>query len=156
MSQLQPVGGTYFDRWFYCFHFSSTVYETWTNILDQTERIGNAHQQAAETLENEVHSLIKDTIKNYETERKKQFSDVKQLKTDLKKTLEQHEKVKKSYEDACKAADAAKAVFEKADSDRNVTKAFVDKVRLHLSKKQFYMCLDKTRLESENSEGLRS
>ena len=46
----------------------------------------------------------------------------------MKKTFDQHDKIKKAYEEACKAADVAKAVFEKADSDRNVTKAYVDKV----------------------------
>ena len=97
-------------------------------MLDQTEHIATAHQTAAETLESELHQLIKETTKTYEADRKKQFADIKQVKADLKKTFDQHDKIKKAYEEACKAADVAKAVFEKADSDRNVTKAYVDKV----------------------------
>lgn len=99
------------------------------DLLSSTDKIVGAHLLLVEQVNKSLQEGIRVTARDHDRSRREILSSIRSQRNDWKKTLASFEKTKKSRDAAVKAAEEARLVFERANADLNVTKAFVEKMR---------------------------
>lgn len=99
------------------------------NILAASDAVVGAHLLLAEQVQSSLLDGMRTTVREHTKQRRDVFEEIKGMRADWKRTMSQFDKTRKSRDAAVKAAEEARVLFEKANNDKNVTKAYVEKAR---------------------------
>ncbi|TPX44980.1 hypothetical protein SeMB42_g04148 [Synchytrium endobioticum] len=124
---------------------SSTVAQSWLQLLNETDNMALAHATIAERLETDVRKSLKKQLKENDKSNKTNFDEVRRVLADLRKAIEAMEKTRERYEAAMKGANAARSTYDAAANDTKKKKEDVDKIRLDMEKKS---ALEKESIEA--------
>lgn len=99
------------------------------DILCFVDKSVLARQEFAFKLKVQVVESLIQTAKIHVSERKHVLRDIKNLRSQWSKMVSSFEKIRKARDTAIQKADEAKTAFDRANYDRNVTKAHVERLR---------------------------
>ncbi|TPX31132.1 hypothetical protein SmJEL517_g05473 [Synchytrium microbalum] len=114
---------------------SSTVAQSWLQLLNETENMASSHTTISEKMELDLRKPLKIRLKENEKNNKTNFDEIRRLLAELRKSVEIMEKTRERYETATKAANTARSTYETASTDAKRKKEDVEKIRADMEKK---------------------
>ncbi|PJF19925.1 hypothetical protein PSACC_00263 [Paramicrosporidium saccamoebae] len=109
-------------------HYRDSNYRM-DNLLGASDAVVGAHLLLVEQVQNSLLDGTRMTVRDHDRQRREVLAEIRMLRTEWKKILASFDKTRRSRDGAVKAAEDARAAFEKANNDKNVTKAYVEKCR---------------------------
>ncbi|GFQ67519.1 formin-binding protein 1 [Trichonephila clavata] len=113
--------------------FSTSI--TFVKMLNEINDIAGQHEVISETYSGQILKEISDLVKELKDERKRLFHDGQKYQSNLQNSKYLLDKFKKSYEKSFKEAEKANDTFVKIDADINLSRADVEKARVHAQQK---------------------
>ncbi|KAG8189470.1 hypothetical protein JTE90_018123 [Oedothorax gibbosus] len=113
--------------------FSTSI--AYVRMLNEVNDIAGQHEIISETFSGQIMKEIVDLVKELKDERKRHLNDGSKYQTNLQNSRYALDKFKKSYEKSFKEAEKANDTFVKIDADINLSRADVEKARLHAQQK---------------------
>lgn len=113
--------------------FSSSI--AFVKMLNEINDIAGQHELILETYTGQIMKEISDLVRELKEERKKHLHEAQKHQSNLQNSKYLLDKNKKSYEKSFKEAEKANDTFVKIDADINLSRADVEKARLHAQQK---------------------
>ena len=98
-------------------------------LLKCSDRIVGSHLQLAEQVQESLLDGLKVTSREHERLRREILADIRNYRSVWKKTLAAFDKMRKNKDATVRAVEEARLAFERANADKNVTKAYVERLR---------------------------
>lgn len=99
------------------------------DLLQVADKVGAAHYALAGQVQGTLIDKLKGTAREHDRMRRETLNEVRTSRAAWKKQMTAFEKIRKTKDAAIKAAEDARIAFERANQDKNVTKAYVERLR---------------------------
>ncbi len=99
------------------------------DIFESTDRIVEAYMGIGQHVSAAIVDGLRQTSREHERHRRDALADINELREDWRKMIMSYEKIRKTRDASIKVAEEARLVFEKANADKNVTKAYVERMK---------------------------
>lgn len=113
--------------------FSSSI--AFVKMLNEINDIAGQHELILETYSGQIMKEISDLVRELKEERKKHLHEAQKHQSNLQNSKYLLDKNKKAYEKSFKEAEKANDTYVKIDADINLSRADVEKARMHAQQK---------------------
>ena len=123
---------------------SSTLAQSWQQLLNEADQNALLHVKFAEDIEVEIRKPIKNQLKENEKTMKASFDNIRKITADLSAAVSNLEKSRGNQERAIKDMNASITALDKVTKDPKSKKEAIDKQKLDHEKKSFLAreCID--------------
>lgn len=113
------------------------------DLLGTTNALVEAHLLLSEQVSGSLVEGLRTTVREHDKARREVLTLIRSVRADWKRTLTTLEKARKARDSAIRAAEEARIAFDRASNDKNVTRAYVEKMRDEYASKARRMLLCK-------------